>query len=323
MKHRPVFGNKFQVPRPRRQNSKANTQTPKKLHSIRAINARPDLRIYSSFLLLSPCSQLPFSPSPMPSKLRFVAATFFAILFAVSLRAEGYSSRESFSQTGRFSPTGKVILENINGDVDIHTWDRNEILIEGEKSARTDEELKLIDLTIDLKESNAVIKVRLPKREGFFSNNIRASVSFKITVPATVSLDKIAVVNSSVRIKDMRGPVNAESVNGGVHAHNLAGNVKLQTVNGEIVAEVSSVASDQKLSFQTVNGSVTVKLPADTGADTHASVVNGSITCDFPLTVQGRVSGKHLSGKIGDGRASLSAESVNGSIRFKKLAGSE
>ena len=251
-------------------------------------------------------------------KTRILLIAMAAFVGSTLLRAEDYSSKEPFSQTATFSPTGKITVENVNGDIDIQTWDRNEILIEGEKSAKTDEELKLIDLTIDLKESNTAIKVRLPKRSGLFSNNIRASVSFKITVPATVSLDKIAVVNSSVRIKDVRGSVNAESVNGRVSAHNLAGNVKLETVNGEIVAEVSSVAAGQKLSFQTVNGSIAVKLPADTGADTQASVVNGIIDCDFPLTVQGRIVGKKLSGKIGDGRATLSAESVNGSIRFNK-----
>ena len=255
-------------------------------------------------------------------KIRTLLLALIAFVGSTLLHAENYSSKETFSRKEMFSPTGKIVLENVNGDIDIQTWDRNEILVEGEKSAKSDEELKLIDLTIDLKESNAAIKVRLPKRAGFSNNTIRASVSFKITVPATVSLDKIAVVNSSVRIKDMRGSVNAESVNGGVHAHNLAGNVKLETVDGEIVAEVSSVSADQKLSFQTVNGSITVKLPANTGADTHASVINGSIDCDFPLTVQGRI-GKKLSGKIGDGRARLSAESVNGSIRFKKVAGIE
>lgn len=257
----------------------------------------------------------------MKIRTPFIALVAFVTL--TLLHAENYSFKETFSRKEVFSPTGKIVLENVNGDVDIQTWDRNEILIEGGKSAATDEELKLIDLTIDLKESSATIKVRLPKREGFFSNNIRASVSFKITVPTAVSLDKIAVVNSSVHINDVRGSVNAESVNGGVHAHNLAGNVKLETVNGEIVADVSSVSADQKLAFKTVNGSITVKLPANTGADTHASVVNGSIDCDFPLTVQGRIVGKKLSGKIGDGRAKLSAESVNGSIRLKKAAGSE
>lgn len=251
-------------------------------------------------------------------KTRILLIALAALVGSPLLHADDYSSKEPFSRTATFSPTGKITVENVNGDIDIQTWDRNEILIEGEKSAKTDEELKLIDLTIDLKESNAAIKVRLPKRSGLFSNNIRASVSFKITVPATVALEKIAVVNSSVRIKGVRGSVNAESVNGRVSAHNLAGNVKLETVNGEIVAEVSSVIAGQRLSFQTVNGAITVNLPADTGADTHASVVNGSIDCDFPLTVQGRIVGKKLSGKIGDGRATLSAESVNGSIRFKK-----
>src|SRR5436305_1994744 len=111
-------------------------------------------------------------------KIRILLAALGAFVISVSLPAEGYSVKEPFSQKASFSPTGKITLENINGEVDVHTWDRNEILIEGEKSAKTDEELKLIDLTIDLKESNAAIKVRLPKREGFFSNNIRASVSF-------------------------------------------------------------------------------------------------------------------------------------------------
>jgi DUF4097 and DUF4098 domain-containing protein YvlB len=253
-------------------------------------------------------------------KLRIIALSVFALVFAALLHAENYSSKEAFSRTGNFSPSGKVSLENTNGDVEIRTWDKNEILIEGEKSAKTDEELKLIELTIDLKESGAVIKVRLPKRSGgFFSGGtIHAAVSFKITVPASVALEKINVVNATVSIKDVRGPVKAESVNGRIRAHDLGGDVELGTVNGEIDASISTVSAGQKLSFHTVNGVITASLPSDAGFELHSSVVNGTIDCDFPLNVQGKISGKRVSGKIGDGRASLDAESVNGSIRIKK-----
>lgn len=254
----------------------------------------------------------------MNSKIRFTLVALLAAVFAVSLPAENYSFTETFSRTASFSATGRMVLENVNGDVDIRTWDKNEILVEGEKSAKTEEELKLIELTVELKESRAVIKARLPKRPGFFTGNIRAAVRFKITLPATVSLEKISVVNSTVRLNDVRGSVDAESVNGSIHAHNLAGSTNLQLVNGEIDADIAAVASGQKLSFHTVNGTIAVQLPADLGADTHASVVNGNIDCDFPLTVHGRFVGKNLSGKIGDGRAELSAESVNGTIHFKK-----
>lgn len=250
-------------------------------------------------------------------KLYIIPCLALILASSAFLRADNFPFNENFSRTCAFSPTGKITIENVDGDVEVGTWDKNEILIEGEKRAKTDEELKLIELTIEVSKSDAAIKVRLPKQKGSFGNNIRASVSFKITVPATASLEKLAVVNAAVRINDLRGSVSAESVNGGIHAHHLSGSVELGTVNGEIEAEITSVTSGQKLSFHTVNGSIAVRLPADKGADTHASVVNGSINCDFPLTVHGHIVGKNLSGKIGDGRAALSAESVNGSIRFK------
>ncbi len=256
----------------------------------------------------------------MNCKIRFLILAMAAVFLTASLPAENYSFTEPFSRTAPFDPAGKIILENVNGDVDIRTWDRNEILVEGEKQAKTDEELKLIDLTMDLEASRGVIKVRLPKRAGFFSNNIRASVRFKISLPATATLEKISVVNSTVHIEGARASVNAESVNGSIHAHHVAGSVRLETVNGQIDAGISAVTPGQKLAFNTVNGAIAVRLPADFGADTHASVVNGSIDCDFPLTVHGHIVGKNLSGKIGDGRADFSAESVNGSIRLKKQA---
>ena len=253
-------------------------------------------------------------------KLRLLALSTLALALAAFLHAENYPARETFSRTGAFDSAGKIVLENTNGNVVIRTWEKNEILIEGEKSAKTDEELKLIELTIDLKESGAVIKVHLPKRGGglFSSNNIRAAVSFSLTVPATAVLEKINVVNASVEIAGVRGSVNAESVNGRIRAHDLGGDVRLGTVNGEIDASSSVVAAGQKLSFHTVNGSIAVALPADAGVEFHSSVVNGSIDCDFPLGIQGRISGKRVAGKIGDGRASLEIESVNGSIRVRQ-----
>lgn len=254
-------------------------------------------------------------------KFRLVALTATALFAAALARADQYDSKESFTRTGAFDARGQISLENVNGNVDVRTWDKNEILIEVEKSAKTDEELQLIDLKIDLSESRAAIKVRLPKRPGaFFSaSNIRAAVRFKLTVPATASLNKISTVNSSVTLDGLRGAANVSSVNGGVHATHLGGDAKLETVNGAIKADFSAITAGQSLSFKTVNGQIAVRLVKDAGVELHGSVVNGRIDCDFPLQVAGRVRSHNLAGKIGDGRASLNAETVNGSIRLESL----
>jgi hypothetical protein len=253
-------------------------------------------------------------------KFRPVAIGLFALVVATVARADDYSFKEPFSQTAPFNANGSLSLANVNGSVEIRTWDKNEILVEGEKSAKTDEELKQIELTIDLTDKHAAIKVHLPKRSGswFFGNTIRASVRFTITMPATASIDRLQTVNSGVTIDGLRGSIEAESVNGQIHASGLGGDIHFATVNGAIHADFATVAPHQELSFKTVNGSITVGLPKSAGVALHGSVVNGHISCDFPLELGERTSGRNLSGTIGDGRASLRAETVNGNIAIKE-----
>lgn len=253
-------------------------------------------------------------------KLRLFAAFVTSLVAITPARADDYSFKEPFTKTGAFSATGIVTLENVNGNVAVRTWDRNEILIEGEKSARTEEELKAIDLAMDVTESRAAIKVRLPKRPGswFFGNTIRASVRFTLTVPATAALEKIETVNAAVSVDGVRGEAHIATVNGSIRAKDLGGMTRLRTVNGQITAVFGSISARQELALETVNGSVTVALPQEAGVALRTSVVNGHVDCDFPLTLKGSSGRRNLSGTIGDGRASLEVETVNGSIHIEQ-----
>lgn len=247
-----------------------------------------------------------------------IPALCLAMTFAASAAHAGsYSYKEAFSKSAAFNPEGVVSLENVNGSVEVRTWDKAEILIEGEKSAKTEEELKLIDLTIDTSPAKTVVKVRLPKRSGFglFGGNIRAAVRFKVTVPSQAVLERISSVNGSVTLEGMRGSVSAHTVNGSVTARDLGANAELKTVNGSIKAGFATLAAGQHLEFKTVNGGISVALPQNAGVALHASVVNGHVDCAFPIQLAaGRVGQRKLDGTIGDGRATLYAGTVNGSI---------
>src|SRR5271169_4559537 len=63
-------------------------------------------------------------------------------LFALSLAARA-SDRltEEFHKTYPISATGRVELDNINGDVHISSWDRNEVKVDAIKTAGTKERL--------------------------------------------------------------------------------------------------------------------------------------------------------------------------------------
>jgi len=47
--------------------------------------------------------------------------------------------------------------------------------------------------------------------------------------------------------------------------------------------------------------------------------VNGSISSDFPLTVSGKLSPRHIRATIGSGGRELRLHTVNGSIELRKL----
>lgn len=168
-----------------------------------------------------------------------ILVLFASIFLTFSLgRAESYDFKEPFTRSGVFGAKGKISLQNINGSIVVETWDKNEIRIEGEKGAKTEEELKLIELTIELSESAADIVVRLPKRPKavFGNSSLRGGVSFKLMVPATASLDKIKSVNGAITVEGIRGRAHVETVNGQVRAEDLGGDVHLETVNGQVVA---------------------------------------------------------------------------------------
>lgn len=140
-------------------------------------------------------------------------------------------------------------------------------------------------------------------------------VNFTVRVPAGVGFVG-RTVNGEIRVEELASDVQAHTVNGDVEL-STSGVAQATTVNGSIWAELGSADWQGSLEFQTVNGGITLELPADVAAAVSARTVNGAIETDFPLTVRGRFSSRRLSGVIGDGGHGLWLETVNGSIRLR------
>jgi DUF4097 and DUF4098 domain-containing protein YvlB len=254
-------------------------------------------------------------------KIHTILAIAATLLTAVCARADLFSVREPFSKTAPFNADGTVTLENVNGNVEVMAWDRNEIKIEGEKSAKTEEELRRIDLTIEQSAEHASIKVHLPKRTDswFGGGQIRASVKFTLTVPAGARLDEIKTVNGSVAIHDVRGRIHASSVNGRVRVTGTADTVEMGTVNGGIDAEVAVLPPGSTVNAHSVNGGVSIALPQNVSAVLNASTVNGGVHSDFPAETSGHFISRRLHGTVGNGDADVKASTVNGGVHIRRI----
>jgi len=225
---------------------------------------------------------------------------------------------EKFSQTYPLAANGTVHVENVNGSVEIVAWDKAEVSVEAEKSANNDEALARIHLKIESGPTRLKIKTE-HERTWKFWDSANAQVHYKLMVPAGASLDKIDVVNSNILVTGVKGSVNLDTVNGSIEAKELAGPGRFDTVNGSIVVAYTALPPHaDEISLDTVNGSCTLKLPADASFRLDADTVNGHVSCAFPITLE--KSGKHdLRGSVANGGTKVKLDSVNGSLAIAKL----
>jgi hypothetical protein len=162
--------------------------------------------------------------------------------------------------------------------------------------------------------SNVRITVQVPRSVRVGAHSVNGAVSVR-DVGAEVRAN---TVNGGVRVRDAAGPVKATTVNGGVDVTTTAGPVTAETVNGNVDARMASLQGGDDMTFKTVNGSISIYVPARFDGTFRFDNVHGGIESDFPMTLSGRWGPRHASGTIGNGGRDIRASSVNGSISLRK-----
>ena len=226
---------------------------------------------------------------------------------------------EEFHQTYALTPDGRVELDNVNGAVHVSTWDRNEVKVDAVKSADVKERLDDARIEIDSDKTSLSIRTKYRDHDLTFnwgSHNNPASVEYTLTVPRTVRLDEIKLINGSLDITGVTGEVHASCINGRLEAHNLAGRAELSTINGHLDARFDQLAGSS-IELNSVNGSVALTIPSDSKAEIEASTVSGGIENDFGLHVNHhRYVGHDMRGELGTGGPRIKLENVNGHIEI-------
>jgi putative adhesin len=224
---------------------------------------------------------------------------------------------EEFHQTYALTADGHVELENINGAVHISTWDRNEVKVDAIKYADAKDRLDDAHIEIDAGKDYVSIRTEYRDHDHWGLNVNPASVEYTLTVPRTVRLDEIKLINGSLDVTGVSGEVHASCINGRLDAHNLSGRAELSTINGHLDAKFDQL-SGSPVELNSVNGSVELTIPSDSKAEIEASTVSGGIENDFGLRVNHhQFVGHELRGELGNGGPHIKLENVNGRIEIR------
>jgi DUF4097 and DUF4098 domain-containing protein YvlB len=239
---------------------------------------------------------------------------------------------QDFQWHGRLAAGKTVEIKGINGAIDGSAASGDEVEVTATKHGRRSDPGS-VRIEVVEHAGGVTICALYPDTDGQRNdcragggghNNTRdndVEVHFTVKVPRGVGFDP-RTVNGDVEVTDLDGDVDASTVNGSIQV-STAGRVEAKTVNGSIRATAGRSDWAADAAFKTVNGSITVTLPASTAASVHAETVNGQIETDFSLTMTGGIKMDHgrmrrLSGTIGGGGHDLELQTVNGSIHLKK-----
>lgn len=232
--------------------------------------------------------------------------------------------REEFHQTYPLSPNGRVSLENLNGNVRIAAWERNDVQVDAVKRAYRRERLNEAKIEVVASADAVRIKTVYPDWDQTFTSDVKgrhnnpAIVDYTITVPRSSRLESIDLINGSLDVDGVEGDVKASSINGKVAARGLMGITKLSTVNGTLEATFSKLEESKPITLGSVNGNVLLVIPSDTNAIVKAGTVHGGISNEFGLEVQhGDYVGHELYGQLGTGGPRVRLDNVNGRITIK------
>jgi hypothetical protein len=203
-----------------------------------------------------------------------------------------------------------------NGGIQIRGRDRGDVLVRSKivGHALTGDEARRLVSGVRIDTSGGRVRAEGPTTD----RDENWSVSYELEVPRTAILT-LNTRNGGITIEEFRGTAKFRASNGGVTLRNVGGDLRGETTNGGLTIDLQGDHWEGAgLDVETHNGGVRLTLPANYSAELETGTVNGGLNIDFPVTVQGRISRRHITTTLGAGGPKLRAMTTNGGVTIRK-----
>jgi hypothetical protein len=249
----------------------------------------------------------------MVRRLKCTCGVVLALLAADALPATVVGiPQPEFRRVYPLISTGRVIVQNLYGDVRIMAWDREQVQVQAIRKAKDPRRLDEARIIVDSTYDSFTISTQYPSSDV----DRPASIEYRIMVPRNANLEQVKLINGALFIGGVAGPVRASSVNGSIHVEGLEGEAELSTVNGQLIAGFNRLGSETPISLSSINGPIRLAIPAGSSPNIEARNLSGGIDSDIGQTW--RASGGHRMQASGrKGGALIRVHNVNGGIQIR------
>ncbi|HTS29724.1 MAG TPA: hypothetical protein VMH81_27830 [Bryobacteraceae bacterium] len=261
--------------------------------------------------------------------------TLPGFLLAALLTA-GTAHADDWNKTYNVSGHPELRVETDDGSVTIRAGDERRIAAHVTTSV-----WRITPGEVEIRESqtgdHVELIVKIPHRPFTYSSRGR-SIHVDLLVPRQIQTDirtgdgniDMEGLSGESRLRSGDGHIEALSIDGTLHAESGDGHVRvrgrldvltLHTGDGSIEAEVLPGSHmSQAWRLETGDGSVTMRLPANFGADLELHTGDGGISMDIPAVTGVRgTRNKDMQARLNGGGAVLSVRTGDGSIHIRSL----
>jgi len=237
----------------------------------------------------------------------------------------GATAEKEFKEIIDFREGGEIYLKNVNGSIEVESWEREEVEIVADikvKAGNMDDAedfLDEVEINIDESFDKIAVEVDYPKIEGgglwdliFGGGRPNVNVSFWLKVPKRSNLDMNST-NGKIEIYDIEGKVGSKSTNGSINIEKVSGDADLKTTNGGISAsgvsgDIKAETTNGKVDLEEIIGNVSAKstngsinsqiIKIDAVKEMNLRTTNGSISLNLPKGINADFDARTSNGKI-------------------------
>jgi hypothetical protein len=225
-----------------------------------------------------------------------------------------------------------LIVENVNGNIDITGWSGDKITLEVEEKVEKKYKSQLDDVEVNVTEDSDEVIIK-----AIYNTEKRdVTVTMTIKVPHVVTVEKVLDVNGDIKITDVKGDCEVMVTNGEISINDVDGYIKagmtngdieikdttgireITNTNGNIKAEVYNLKAD--VAVTNTNGDITVYILSSLDANITLDTENGKVKVN-DLTLEYSVNeSKLVTGSMGLGTYKVKLVTTNGNVNLNKLS---
>lgn len=275
-------------------------------------------------------------------KTKIFCVSLITLLAGKALATDPVSNEMVWTSVYEVSAaTPRLVISNIWGNVRVRAGEAGKITVtvDEHRTAPTEElfeqshETVYLDVQADTEGVSMIVGGPVRTWRHFDRcPGCRVDYQFEVTVPPGAQIDVSTVTDGRVDVAGINGPISASNVNGPVTVGDLHNCQEIESVNGAIDLNFARAPSED-CNIETINGDITMMMPASAGLNAALDVIRGSVVSEFDVDTmalpakveQSERDGRYvyrieqpIGVRLGGGGPTFTFSSLNGDIRIRK-----